>query len=180
MPAVVDVLNLPSTGTTNARIDTWTDVGHYLSVGTNWVFGGGPGTDTLYFACTGIRTAPEKTILESNGEITYLPKCGVDSSEALSTLRDPHNWLLNLWLYHGIVGLLTFLLVLLIPLWTLRFQTNYWLSTFGILGILLVSSFGVILSAPFGLVPLTVFLAYLYSNRIRQQSLLEQKPSLSP
>jgi hypothetical protein len=173
IPAFEDLSNLLSEGTTRARIITWNDVWRYLATGTNWVFGGGPGTDTLYFACTGIQIAPEKLIQESNGEITYLPKCGIDSSESFTTLRDPHNWALNLWLYHGIVGLLVFMLVLLVPLWTLRSLTNYWLSVFGVLGILLVASFGVILSAPFGLVPLTVFLGYLYANRIRHKSLLD-------
>ena len=176
----MDLLHVASAGTTNARIDTWTDVGRYLATGTNWVFGGGPGTDTLYFACTGIRIAPERVTQESNGQITYFPKCSVDSNEAHTTLRDPHNWVLNLWLYHGIVGLLVLTLALVVPLWTLRSLTNYWLSTIGVFGILLVSSFGVVLSAPFALVPLTVFLSYLYANHIRRDSLLDQKPVVSP
>ncbi len=172
-PAITKTLSVHGTSTGSARIDTDLDSLRFLATGTNWVFGGGPGTDTLYFSCTGIRIAPEKTILESNNQITYLPKCAVDSSEAPSTLRDPHNWVLNLLLYHGFVGLLVFTLVLVLPLWTLRSLTNYRLSAFGVIGILLVSSFGVVLSAPFGLVPLTVFLAYLYANAIRPESLLD-------
>ena len=116
---------------------------------------------------------------ESNGAIIYLPKCDVDSNESFSTLRDPHNWMLNLWIYHGIVGLLVFMVVLLVPLWTLRSLTNYWLSALGVFGILLVGSFGVIVSSPFGLVPLTVFLAYLYANRIRHKSLLDSRHPIS-
>jgi len=173
-------MNVASAGTTNARLDTWTDVGNYLATGTNWVFGGGPGTDTLYFVCTGIRVAPARVAVESNGQITHLPKCSVDSNEAATPLRDPHNWVLNLWLYHGIVGLLVFTLALAVPLWTLRSHTNYWLSTIGVFGILLVSSFGVVLSAPFALVPLTVFLSYLYANRIRRELPFDQKPVVSP
>jgi len=156
-----------------ARIDTSIDSLRFLATGTNWIFSGGPGTDTLYYACTGIQVAPKRTILESNSQITYLPKCDVDSHEASSTLRDPHNWVLNLLLYHGFVGLLVFALVLVLPLWTLRCLTYYRLSAFGVIGILLISSFGVVLSAPFGLVPLTVFLAYLYANALRRESSLD-------
>ena len=172
-PAITVTAGESGTGTALARIDTSIDSLRFLATGTNWVFGGGPGTDTLYFACTGIRIAPEKTILESNNQITYLPKCAVDSNEALSTLRDPHNWVLNLLLYHGFVGLLVFTLVFAWPLWTLTSVINYRLSAFGLIGIFIVGSFGVVVSAPFGLVPLTLFLAYLYANTIRQESLLD-------
>jgi len=172
-PAIAKSLSADGSATFMARIDTSIDSLRFLATGTNWIFGGGPGTDTLYFACTGIQVAPKRTILESNSQITYLPKCDVDSHEASSTLRDPHNWVLNLLLYHGFVGLLVFALVLVLPLWTLRSLTNYQLPAFGVIGILLVSSFGVVLSAPFGLVPLTVFLAYLYANALRRESLLD-------
>ena len=172
-PAIAKSLSADGSATVMARIDTSIDSLRFVATGTNWIFGGGPGTDTLYFACTGIRIAPEKTMQESINEDIYLPKCDVDSYEASSTLRDPHNWVLNLLLYHGFVGLLVFALVLVLPLWTLRCLTNYRLSAFGVIGILFVSSFGVVLSAPFGLVPLTVFLAYLYANALRRESSLD-------
>jgi len=150
-----------------ARVDTAGDVLFFLATDRNWVLGGGPGSDALYFACTGIPEAPEKTVQNLNGQLTYLPKCGVDSSEASSTLRDPHNWALNLLLYHGFVGLLIFLSTLIFPIWTSRSVVNYRLSVLGIIGIFIVSSFSVVLSAPFGLVPLVALLAYLYANAIR-------------
>ena len=172
-PAIDKSLSEAGGATASARIATSIHVLHYLSTNSNWVLGSGPGTDALYFACTGIQVAPKRTILESSSQMTYLPKCAVDSYEASSTLRDPHNWVLNLLLYHGVIGLLVITLVLVLPLWTLRSMTNYRLSAFGVIGLLTVSSFGVILSAPFGLVPLTAFLAYLYANAIRRESLLD-------
>jgi len=172
-PSITRTVTASDSYAASARLDTAIDSLRFLATGTNWVFGGGPGTDTLYFACTGIRIAPEKAILESNNQITYLPKCAVDSSEAPSPLRDPHNWVLNLLLYHGFVGLLVFTLVFAWPLWTLKSVINYRLPAFGMLGIFMAGLFGVIVSSPFGLVPLTLFLAYLYANAIRQESLLD-------
>jgi len=166
-PASEKMISVFISGTASARIDTASDVLRYLATSTNWIFGSGPSTDVLYLICTGIPIAPEKTFQESDGKTTYLPKCAVDSNEASSTLRDPHNWLLNLLLYHGFVGLLIFTLVVALPLWTLRSVINYRLSAFGLIGIFVVGSFGVILSSPFGLVPLTVLLAYIYANAIR-------------
>ena len=131
-----------------------------------WVAGDGPGTDILYEICTGLEEAPVRPILvEEDGTLKKLPKCPVDSGLSL-TLRDPHQWVLNSMIYHGVLGTVPLALALLWPLWRLRRTPYSSLSIIGVGAYLICASFGVLLSSPFGSLPIAVLLAWLLASSV--------------
>jgi hypothetical protein len=68
---------------------------------------------------------------------------------------------MNLMLYHGIIGTLIFILAVAMPVWTYRHSSNSSLPIVSIGAYFVCGTFGVILSAPFGMLPLAVFLGWL-------------------
>jgi hypothetical protein len=156
--------------TFDARLKTYEMVQQQIVKDSSWFLGAGPGTDILYEACTGIATAPLRTSTrysDGGSLLLVLPKCPIDSSEAETTLRDPHNWILNLLLYHGIVGMLIFTLTLLIPMVVYRRTANAILPVIVISVYFVLGSASVIISAPFALLPISVLTAWLLTNSIR-------------
>jgi hypothetical protein len=159
-------------GTLHTRLATYSLVLEYLPQNTFWLFGAGPGTDILYTICTGISDAPPQTRIDSVGGSTLLPKCPVDDANARSTLRDPHNWLLNLLVHHGTVGTLIFLIALGASVYWSRRSPNWSLGVSVIAAYFVCGTFGVILSAPFAMLPIAVMLGWMF----RSNSFLLKNP----
>ena len=153
-------------GTVNARLTTYALILDYLPQNTFWLLGAGPGTDILYTICTGISDAPPRTSFDSEEGITYLPSCPVDSSDAKSTLRDPHNWLLNLLVHHGTVGTLIFLIALAAPCYWSKRSPNWSLGLSVVAAFVVCGTFGVILSAPFAMLPIAVMLGWMIKSKL--------------
>ena len=152
-------------GTSQARLETYKQVLIGLRRDQLWLVGSGPGTEILYEMCTGIPEAPARTISTNGAQaVTFLPKCPVDDFHAATTLRDPHQWLLGLLIYNGAVGTLIFLTALLVPIWAFRRSVNASLPLAAILAYFVCGSFGVIISSPFGMLPVAVMLAWLISS----------------
>lgn len=150
-------------GTSGARLATYGQILEFLPLQNFWILGAGPGTDILYEICTGISDAPDRTTMTQNGQNIFLPKCAVDSLAAVSTLRDPHNWTLNIIIHHGIIGLLVFILAIVGPIAAMARQVNSSLPVIAIFAYFVCASFGVILSTPFAMLPISVLLAWLVS-----------------
>ncbi len=153
-----------SSGTVRARIATYSLVLEYLPQNTFWLLGAGPGTDILYTICTGISNAPPQTRIDNAEGTTLLPKCPVDDADAKSTLRDAHNWLLNLLIHQGTVGTLIFLIALGAPVYWSRRSPNWSLGVSVIAAYLVCGTFGVILSAPFAMLPIAVMLGWMFRS----------------
>ena len=151
-------------GTSAARLATYDLILDHLGNPGFLAFGSGPGTGVLYTICTGAPEAPARTMIVDNGQNVYLPKCPVDDSNAATTLRDPHNWLLNWLIYNGLAGTLVLLAALLLPIWVYR-KSNYSSLPISVIAAYFVcGSFGVIISAAFGMLPVTVMLAWLIAS----------------
>ncbi len=148
-------------GTSSARLATYGLIIEYLKNPGFLPVGSGPGTDVLYTICTGLSEAPARTKIVENAMTVYLPKCAVDDAGAATTLRDPHNWLLNWLIYNGVVGTLILLLALMLPIWVYRRSRDSILPISVIAAYFVCGSFGVIISASFGMLPVTVMLASL-------------------
>jgi hypothetical protein len=133
----------------------------YLIDDKTWILGAGPGSDALYEACTGVKTpAPERTLVITDAGTIVFPKCAVDDQNAPTTLRDPHNWVLNLLLYHGLIGSIIFIfpfLVLSRHNYSERQSLDF--TRLSIMGFFICGLFGVIISAPFAMLPITVLMA---------------------
>lgn len=79
-------------------------------------------------------------------------------------LRDPHNAILYLLLYHGLLGLALYLLCVIVywrpfPREPLRSLTAVPAIAYGA-----VAMFGVLLSSPFGALPIATFTAFSVSR----------------
>ena len=144
--------------TGSARLMTWRQIILALPRDHLWLLGGGLGSDILYRICSE-GDGPTDTLYAGGG--SGRPKCHVDSNEAATILRDPHNWLLNLMLYHGLIGTLIFILAIAIPMVIYRHAPCSSLAIIPIGAYFVSGSFGVILSAPFGMLPVAVFLGWL-------------------
>jgi hypothetical protein len=151
-------------GTMGARTSTYTLVLSAVSRDGFWLLGSGPGTDALYTICTGIPEAPTRVTTLNEGVLLVRPKCPVDDADAATTLRDPHQWLLNLLIYNGLAGTLVFLMGLLVPLWAYRKSPHAILPIAAICAYFVCGSFGVIISSPFGMLPVAVMLAWMISS----------------
>jgi hypothetical protein len=157
-------------GTNSARIDSWSDVLRSFTVGTNFIFGGEIGSqDYFLYVCTGERIdayldgwqlTPNGVYPASGGAA----KCGIDHGWDAVPVRDPHNWFLNMMLYHGIVGTGIWLFGFGAVLWVTRRVKNGSLAVIAIGAYFVCGSFQVIMSAPFALLPTAVFLAWLLSR----------------
>jgi len=121
----------------------------------SWILGGSAGSDYLYELCTGIPDAP--------GFIIEGPKCAVDDTGISPVVRDPHNWILNISLYNGLLGLFVFVLALAMPSWKGRKTQNAAMPIAGI-ATYLVSGSTFLISAGYALLPMTFFVAWLLRN----------------
>jgi hypothetical protein len=172
LPAVDRVLlsSESGVGTARARLATYSLILEYLPQNTFWLFGAGPGTDILYTICTGIPNAPPRTSVETAEGRSFFPKCPIDDADANSTLRDPHNWLLNLLVHNGTVGALIFLIAVGAPVYWSRNSSNSSLGLLVIAAYFVCGTFGVIISAPFAMLPIAVMLGWMVKST---QSLIE-------
>jgi len=163
----IPIVEIQRQGTISARIDTYLQVITHLRLERNWIWGEGPGSDSLYEICTGVTSpAPATVLMLTDTAVIALPKCAVDDQDAPSTLRDPHNWILNLVLYHGVIGLIIFVLPLLLLSSRISGVRDLEIFTrLSVLGFLICGLFGVILSAPFALLPISVLMAGVYGIR---------------
>ena len=138
--------------TASARWDTYIDVARALTEDWTWVLGAGVGDPyTLLEAC-GVSPSDYK---RSDGT----EKCSVDSGSNLEPLRDPHNWVLAMLLYHGAVGSLIFISTVAVYLWPLRREPVTSLAVVPVLVYFMVGLFSVVVSSPFGMLPIATFLA---------------------
>ena len=91
-------------------------------------------------------------------------KCLIDHGLDLKPVRDPHNWFLNMMLYHGIVGTGIWVFGFGAVFWVTRRVKNGSLAVISIGAYFVCGTFQVIMSAPFALLPTAVFLAWLLSR----------------
>lgn len=154
-----DVLVKP--GTTNARLATWTDIVDGMTKDGTWLVGGSAGSDYMYELCTGIPEAPDFILTG--------PKCAVDSRGLQPVVRDPHNWILNIVLYHGVLGLTIFIATLTLPSWRARNSPDALLPIGGILAYL-ASGMTFLISAGYALIPISFFIAWLVRNTLQESS----------
>jgi O-antigen ligase len=168
--AVAKQLSTEGAGTNQARIDSWSDVLRSFTVGTNFIFGGEIGSqDYFLYVCTGERIEAYR---EGFTAIPGVPwsgqganaRCMIDHGWDAMPVRDPHNWFLNMMLYHGIVGTGIWLFGFGAVLWVTRRVKNGSLAVISIGAYFVCGSFQVIMSASFALLPTAVFLAWLLSR----------------
>ena len=148
-----------SIATAQARLTVYGQVFDWLRQDFHWIRGAGPGTDILYEICTGNPVAPPSIKVMRGESLVYLPKCAVDDANAATPLRDPHNWLLNLLMYFGLVGTLVLMAPMLV-FYRCRRRSLVSLAVFIVAGFLICGLFGVVLSGPYALVPITVCLSW--------------------
>ena len=148
-------------GTTNARLATWTDIVTGMTRDGTWLLGGSAGSDYMYELCTGIPVAPN-VILEG-------AKCAVDDHGPQPVVRDPHNWILNIVLYHGLLGLAIFTAALALPSWRARRSPNAMLPIGGIVTYL-AAGMTFLISAGYALIPMSFFVAWLLRNTMMDAS----------
>ena len=145
-------------GTVSARVDTWANVVTGLAGNGTWLLGGAAGSDYLYELCTGVSVAPQVISLESGD-----PKCAVDDRGPEPVVRDPHNWVLNIAVTHGILGVAVFGLAIGVTLWRGRRSEIYPLAAWTI-GFFLVTGLTFLISAGYALLPISVGAAWIVSR----------------
>jgi hypothetical protein len=137
-----------------------------FTVGTNFIFGGEIGSEDYFlYVCTSQRLAwYQETFvnLEEHGQTSR--KCRIDHGIDLLPVRDPHNWFLNMMLYHGMVGTGIWVFGFGAVFWVTRRVKNGSLAVIAIGAYFVCGSFQVIMSAPFALLSTAVFLAWLLSR----------------
>jgi hypothetical protein len=154
--AVAKQLSAHGAGTNAARIESWSDVVRSFTVSTNFIFGGEIGSqDYFLYVCTGERI---------DAYLGGFTACKIDHGWDAVPVRDPHNWFLNMMLYHGIVGTSIWLFGFGAVLWVTRRVKNGSLAVIAIGAYFVCGSFQVIMSAPFALLLTAVFLAWLLSR----------------
>jgi len=153
--------NVLKPGTTNARWSTWSDIVNGMTRDSTWLLGGSAGSDYMYELCTGIPVAPA-FVLDG-------PKCAVDDNGPEPVVRDPHNWILNIVLYHGVLGLIVFVAALTLPAVRERTSPNAMLPIGGIITYL-TSGMTFLISAGYALIPMTFFVAWLLRNSLATTS----------
>lgn len=149
--------NVLKPGTTNARLSTWSDIVKGMTQDSTWLLGGSAGSDYMYELCTGIPIAPAFNL---DG-----PKCAVDDHGPEPVVRDPHNWILNIALYHGVPGLIIFSAALALPAVRERQSPNAMLPVGGIIAYL-TSGMTFLISAGYALIPMSFFVAWLLRNSL--------------
>jgi hypothetical protein len=168
--AIAKQMSTDGAATNAARIGSWSDVLRSFTVGTNFVFGGEVGSqDYFLHVCTGERIDAYRDgwHLTTDGPLPAqggAVKCQVDHGWDAVPVRDPHNWFLNMMLYHGIVGTGIWLFGFGAVFWVTRRVKNGSLAVIAIGAYFVCGSFQVIMSAPFALLPTAVFLAWLLSR----------------
>jgi len=150
-------------GTVLARLQTWDAIVRSLSTDGSWLLGGSAGSDYMYELCTGEPVAPLRI---AAGD----PKCPVDDAGPSPVVRDPHNWVLNLVLYHGVVGLAVFSIAIFVPMWQARRSEDSMLPIGGLLTYL-VMGLTFLISAGYALIPMAVFVAWLVRNGLIQDGI---------
>lgn len=138
--------------TASARWDTYGDVVRAMAKDWSWVLGFGVGHPFSLLEACGV--SPSE--YESSGGTE---KCSVDSGSNLQPLRDPHNWVLGMLLYHGAVGTLVFISIVGIYLWPLIREPITSLAVVPVLVYFMVGLFSVVVSSPFGMLPIATFLS---------------------
>lgn len=145
-------------GTIEARLDTWSKVIEGLGTDFTWPLGGSAGSDYLYELCTGLKQAPD-VVTGQPGEL----KCMVDDEGPHPVLRDPHNWILNLGVTHGILGLAVYVGVVATTLVKSK-ETRIFSLAAWMLGFFLVAGLTFVISGGYALLPIAVALGWLTRN----------------
>lgn len=147
------------TATARARLETYGDVLGYVGHGGRWLVGTGIGTPATLLEACGYTLAEYQADSHQN-------KCGVDSGNQSTPLRDPHDWALFLLLYHGLVGIVLFVGALAAYWWRPPREPVLSVTAVPVVLYAVAATVGVIFSSPFGLLPLATFTAYALSRRL--------------
>ena len=150
--------SLARSGTVEARLRTWDLILSGLNRDKTWWVGGSAGSDYLYELCTGIKVAPQVV-----SAIREDPKCPVDDYGPSPLVRDPHNWLLNIVVTHGLLGLAVFVNCIGCVLWRGRRSTVYMQAAW-VIGFLLISGLTFLISGGYALLPISVAMAWIVSR----------------
>lgn len=145
----------------DARWATWTAIATGLTRDATWWTGGSAGSDYLYELCVGTPEAPE---VVSSGE----PKCPVDDAGPEPVVRDPHNWILNITVTHGLMGLFAFCAFIALPTLRERHRPNAAFFTASTLTYL-VAGMTFLISSGYALIPIAAFTAWHYRSRLLDQ-----------
>lgn len=152
-------------GTIGGRISTWLIVTEYLVKKNMWLVGANYGSDILQISCSNPNLPTYNTAWPGGG--IEGPKCPIDSNETTRAVRDSHNFLVTIFTYNGLIGLLLFVSMII----------SYFISTEGVdrqyrtLLILFLIGYGIsglfstFASYPFVLVPSAIFLGLMQSKR---------------
>ncbi len=149
-------------GTILARMSTYSEVLHSSAADGTWLTGSGIGQPDRLLAACGVTLAEFEDNHDDN-------KCSVDSGLG-GVLRDPHNWALNLLLYQGVVGVAIVAGALLAYWWRPPPDPAFSLTAIPAALYLVIASFSVIASAPFGILPIAGFTAFAISRRLRSDA----------
>ncbi len=159
--AMYAIPGLPvSLDTVGARLETWASVVHASAEDGTWLAGAGLGRpDRLLEVCD--------VTLAEYVEQPRRNKCQVDSGATPLPLRDPHTWSMNLLLYQGVLGIVVLSGVLLAMWWRPPADPDFSLAAVPAVLFLIAATVGVVLSSPFGILPIATFTAYALSRRLR-------------
>lgn len=147
-------------GTTGARFSTYTMVLRGAVDDGTWLAGRGLGDPGRLIGVCGLTVE----------EFQYAPgvnKCAVDDGSGPMPLREPHNWMLSLLLYQGVIGIAAMVALLLAYWWRPPPDPAFTLSALPAALYIGAASFGVVLSSPFGILPIATFTAFAISRRLR-------------
>ena len=149
--------------TASARWQTYGDVLSALTKDWSWIAGAGVGDPFRLLEACGVTALQfERTL--------GVEKCAVDSGSNPVPLRDPHNWVLALLLYHGLVGTLTFVTIIGTYLWPPIREPDLSLAAVPVSVYLLVGMVSVVISSPFGMLPIATFVSVVVIGATHRRS----------
>jgi hypothetical protein len=157
-------------GTAYARLATWKITVEYVIDNNAWFFGAPYGSNIVQEACSN-PDLPNYGAPFPGGGLTH-PKCPIDANEIFSPTRDVHNAIVTIFLYNGIFGLSLFL-GLIYRYVSQSVTTSSSISRFAkiaLLGYAVSGFFSTFALASFILLPVTYFLAIIYSFKNREYS----------
>jgi len=131
-------------GTTYARLNAWRKVLEWSGSESNVLIGVGPGVE----------------MVKVSGAVRYL--------SGNNEVRSPHNWIIACIARFGISGLLFWLIIVFASFLRQSRENQSAILRVSILIICVSSLFGVIIESPFGSLPLVIFIAKLYTMRVKR------------
>lgn len=130
--------------TANARLYAWRILLEWSGSESNVLIGVGPGVE----------------MVKASGAVRYLS--GRDE------VRSPHNWIVACIARFGISGLIFWLIIVFASFLRQSRENQSAILRVSILIICISSLFGVVIESPFGSLPLAIFVAKLYSMRVKR------------